>query len=159
MALDQNDLRSIGRWMLGSTLVVAGTGHLTVQREEFQQLCVEAVNNAPSWLADTIIDDAFDDRFRQHPLDRYHDVTYADLVRDGNSKDLDPRGSPFPVRLDLVLEALRMEGLRRRVLVEYEHAAVGTEIEIGKLDGHQKRLPAKIVAFAHYDPKKERPRS
>lgn len=43
--------------------------------------------------------------------------------------------------------------------VDATHAAVGTEVEIGKLDGHQKRLPAKIVAFAHYDPKKERPRS
>jgi aminomethyltransferase len=36
---------------------------------------------------------------------------------------------------------------------------VGTEVEIGKLDGHQKRLPAKIVKFAHYDPEKTRPRS
>jgi aminomethyltransferase len=43
--------------------------------------------------------------------------------------------------------------------VDAFHAAIGTEVEIGKLDGHQKRLPAKIVAFAHYDPKKERPRS
>ncbi|KQZ86381.1 aminomethyltransferase [Mesorhizobium sp. Root157] len=43
--------------------------------------------------------------------------------------------------------------------VDATHAAIGTEVEIGKLDGHQKRLPAKIVGFAHYDPKKERPRS
>ncbi|MCA0279538.1 MAG: hypothetical protein LCH86_26400, partial [Proteobacteria bacterium] len=43
--------------------------------------------------------------------------------------------------------------------VEAHHAEVGTEVEIGKLDGQQKRLPAKIVPFAHYDPKKERPRS
>ncbi|MCV9961143.1 aminomethyltransferase family protein [Pararhizobium sp. BT-229] len=39
------------------------------------------------------------------------------------------------------------------------HAAVGTEVEIGKLDGQQKRLPAKIVPFAHYDPEKLKPRS
>jgi len=43
--------------------------------------------------------------------------------------------------------------------IDTTHADVGTEVEIGKLDGHQKRLPAKIVPFAHYDPKKERPRS
>ncbi|UWQ91863.1 trimethylamine-oxide aldolase Tdm [Rhodobacteraceae bacterium M382] len=43
--------------------------------------------------------------------------------------------------------------------VDVAHAEVGTEVEIGKLDGHQKRLPAKIVAFAHYDPKKTRPQS
>jgi aminomethyltransferase len=39
------------------------------------------------------------------------------------------------------------------------HSATGTEVEIGKLDGQQKRLPARIVAFAHYDPEKKRPRS
>ncbi|MFO1122551.1 MAG: DUF1989 domain-containing protein [Hyphomicrobiales bacterium] len=36
---------------------------------------------------------------------------------------------------------------------------IGTGVEIGKLDGHQKRLPARIVRFAHYDPEKTRPRS
>jgi aminomethyltransferase len=43
--------------------------------------------------------------------------------------------------------------------IDVAHAAVGTQVEVGKLDGHQKRLPAEIVPFAHYDPKKERPRS
>ena len=38
------------------------------------------------------------------------------------------------------------------------HAAIGTEVEIGKLDGLQKRLPARIVKFPHYDPEKARPR-
>ncbi|MCA2012351.1 trimethylamine-oxide aldolase Tdm [Cereibacter sphaeroides] len=45
------------------------------------------------------------------------------------------------------------------VRVDVAHAAEGTEVEIGKLDGHQKRLPARIVPFAHYDPQKTRPRS
>jgi aminomethyltransferase len=36
---------------------------------------------------------------------------------------------------------------------------VGTAVEIGKLDGQQKRLPAQIVPFAHYDPQKTKPRS
>ncbi|WP_415402314.1 DUF1989 domain-containing protein [Tateyamaria sp. SN3-11] len=43
--------------------------------------------------------------------------------------------------------------------IDVAHADTGTQVEIGKLDGHQKRLPAEIVPFAHYDPKKERPRS
>ena len=43
--------------------------------------------------------------------------------------------------------------------VDVAHSALGTEVEIGKLDGHQKRLPASIVAFPHYDPQKTRPRS
>jgi aminomethyltransferase len=40
-----------------------------------------------------------------------------------------------------------------------EHAAAGTEVEVGKLDGLQKRLPATVVPLSFYDPKKERPRT
>ena len=36
------------------------------------------------------------------------------------------------------------------------HADLGTDIEIGQLDGMQKRLKAKIVPFPHFDPTKER---
>jgi aminomethyltransferase len=38
-------------------------------------------------------------------------------------------------------------------------AETGTEVEIGKLDGQQKRLPARVVRFPHYDPEKTRVRS
>ena len=34
-----------------------------------------------------------------------------------------------------------------------------TEVEVGRLDGEQKRLPARIVDFPFYDPKKERVRA
>ncbi|MCK8462251.1 aminomethyltransferase family protein [Aliiroseovarius sp. S1339] len=44
--------------------------------------------------------------------------------------------------------------------VDVAHAEAGTQLEIGKLDGHQKRLPATIRPdLAAFDPKKERPRS
>ncbi len=43
--------------------------------------------------------------------------------------------------------------------IDVLHSANGTDVEIGKLDGQQKRLPAKIVPFAHYDPEKLKPRS
>jgi aminomethyltransferase len=43
--------------------------------------------------------------------------------------------------------------------VDALNAAIGTEVEIGKLDGHAKRLPARIVRFPHYAPDKLRPRS
>lgn len=36
------------------------------------------------------------------------------------------------------------------------HAAVGTELEIGQLDGQQKRLKATVCAFPHFDPSKSR---
>jgi aminomethyltransferase len=38
-------------------------------------------------------------------------------------------------------------------------AAIGTEVEIGKIDGHQKRIPAKVVRFPFYDLDKLKPRS
>jgi aminomethyltransferase len=43
--------------------------------------------------------------------------------------------------------------------IDVAHCELGTEVEIGKLDGHQKRLPARIVRFPHYDPEKTRVRS
>ena len=36
------------------------------------------------------------------------------------------------------------------------HAALGTELEVGQLDGFQKRIPARVVCFPHFDPGKER---
>ncbi len=36
------------------------------------------------------------------------------------------------------------------------YAEIGTEVEVGQLDGMQKRIPAKIVRFPHFDPTKER---
>lgn len=43
--------------------------------------------------------------------------------------------------------------------VDVAHAGVGTAVEVGRLDGHQKRIAAKIAAFPHYDPEKKRPRT
>jgi aminomethyltransferase len=43
--------------------------------------------------------------------------------------------------------------------LDVAHADIGTQVEIGKLDGHQMRIPAVVVPFAHYDPTKSRPRS
>lgn len=40
-----------------------------------------------------------------------------------------------------------------------QHAELGTEVEVGKLDGQQKRIPATVVRFPFYDPDKVRPRS
>jgi aminomethyltransferase len=44
-----------------------------------------------------------------------------------------------------------------RIAVEY--AAIGAEVEVGKLDGRQKRIPATVVRIPFYDPEKTRPRS
>ncbi|MBB96076.1 MAG: aminomethyltransferase [Rhodobacteraceae bacterium] len=37
-----------------------------------------------------------------------------------------------------------------------DHAEPGTDLEVGQLDGHQKRLKAKVVPFPHFDPTKSR---
>ena len=39
------------------------------------------------------------------------------------------------------------------------YAAVGVAVEVGRLDGHQKRIPARVVRFPFYDPEKTRPRA
>ena len=44
--------------------------------------------------------------------------------------------------------------------IDVTHAAAGTSVEIGKLDGQQKRLPATVRAdLAAYDPTKSKPRT
>ena len=44
-----------------------------------------------------------------------------------------------------------------RMAVEYSE--IGTSVEVGKLDGHQKRIPATVVRFPFYDPDKTRVRA
>ena len=39
------------------------------------------------------------------------------------------------------------------------YSEIDTEVEIGKLDGHQKRIKAKVIAFPFYDPTKSRVRA
>ena len=43
--------------------------------------------------------------------------------------------------------------------IDVGHSELDTEVEVGKIDGHQKRIPAKIVPFPHYDQKKLKVRS
>jgi aminomethyltransferase len=43
--------------------------------------------------------------------------------------------------------------------IDTKYSEIGTEVEVGKIDGHQKRIPAKVVAFPFYDPQKTRVRS
>jgi aminomethyltransferase len=40
-----------------------------------------------------------------------------------------------------------------------QHSEPGTRVEVGKLDGHRKRIPAIVTTFPFYDPDKTRPRS
>lgn len=40
--------------------------------------------------------------------------------------------------------------------LDVTHAAVGTAVEVGRLDGDQKRLRAAVVSYPHFDPAKDR---
>ncbi|NPD17661.1 DUF1989 domain-containing protein [Xinfangfangia sp. D13-10-4-6] len=65
-------------------------------------------------------------------------------------------------QIGVVTSSMRSPLLKKNIAlarVDISHAEPGTEVEIGKLDGQQKRLPAKIVTLSHYDPKKTRPQS
>ena len=43
--------------------------------------------------------------------------------------------------------------------IDVGHSEIGINVEVGKIDGHQKRIPAKVVGFPHYDPQKTRVKS
>ena len=40
--------------------------------------------------------------------------------------------------------------------MDVKYSEIGTEVEVGKIDGHQKRIKAKVVRFPFYDPDKTR---
>jgi aminomethyltransferase len=65
-------------------------------------------------------------------------------------------------QIGVVTSATRSPILKKNIAlarVDVMYAAPGTSLEIGKLDGHQKRIPAVTVPLSHYDPQKSRPRS
>ena len=76
-------------------------------------------------------------------------------------------GTGDPVMIDrqqvgTITSGVRSPILRKNIALcrmSIEHSEIGTEVEVGKMDGHQKRLPATVVRFPHYDPDKERVRS
>ncbi len=65
-------------------------------------------------------------------------------------------------RVGVVTSGTRSPLLRKNIAMcrmSVQYGEEGTDVEVGKLDGLQKRIPAKVVGFPFYDPKKERPRS
>ncbi|HWD86221.1 MAG TPA: DUF1989 domain-containing protein [Solirubrobacteraceae bacterium] len=65
-------------------------------------------------------------------------------------------------RVGVVTSGTRSPTLRKSIALcrmAVQYAEIGTEVEVGKLDGLQKRIPARVVRFPFYDPDKTRPRS
>jgi aminomethyltransferase len=65
-------------------------------------------------------------------------------------------------QVGVITSGTRSPTLRKNVALcrmSVQYAEIGTEVEVGKLDGFQKRIPARVVRFPFYDPDKARPRS
>lgn len=65
-------------------------------------------------------------------------------------------------RVGVVTSGTRSPTLRRAIALcrmAVQYAELDTAVEVGKLDGLQKRIPARVVRFPFYDPDKTRPRS
>lgn len=63
--------------------------------------------------------------------------------------------------IGVVTSGMRSPSLKKTLALarlDVAHAEPGTALEIGKLDGHKKRLPATVVPFPFYDPTKSRMR-
>jgi aminomethyltransferase len=74
-------------------------------------------------------------------------INHGDCVHSGRAQ------------IGVVTSAVRSPVLGKSIAlarVDAHYADIGTMVEIGKLDGQQKRLAAEIVAFPHYDPTKSR---
>ncbi len=65
-------------------------------------------------------------------------------------------------RVGVVTSGTRSPTLRKNVALcrmSVQYSELGTAVEVGKLDGLQKRIPAQVVRVPFYDPEKKRPRS
>jgi aminomethyltransferase len=65
-------------------------------------------------------------------------------------------------RVGVITSGTRSPTLRKNVALcrmAIQYSELGTTVEVGKLDGLQKRIPARVVRFPFYDPDKTRPRS
>ncbi len=65
-------------------------------------------------------------------------------------------------QVGVITSGMRSPILKKNIALcrmNVRYAEEGTEVEVGKLDGFQKRIPATVVRFPFYDPDKTRPRS
>ena len=97
-------------------------------------------------------------RAKQHPKRRLvglelagnEPAAHGDCVHVGRSQ------------VGVITSGTRSPLLRKNIALcrmSVEHSEIGTQVEVGKLDGHIKRIPATVVAFPFFDPEKKRPRS
>jgi len=82
-----------------------------------------------------------------------------------DSNETAGHGDPVYVgrqRVGVVTSGTRSPTLKRSIALArmaVQYADIGTDVEVGKLDGLQKRIASKVVRIPFYDPDKTRPRS
>ena len=65
-------------------------------------------------------------------------------------------------QVGIITSGMRSPILKKNIAlcrIDVSCSDIDTEVQVGKLDGHQKRIRAKIVPFPFYDPEKLKPRS
>ena len=65
-------------------------------------------------------------------------------------------------QVGVITSGMRSPILRKNIAlcrIDVTSSEIGTDVQVGKLDGHQKRIPATVVPFPFYDPEKLKPRS
>ncbi|RXF74228.1 DUF1989 domain-containing protein [Hansschlegelia zhihuaiae] len=97
-------------------------------------------------------------RRREHPSKKLVglDVSGAEAIGHGDCVHVGR------AQIGVVTSATRSPVLGKTIALarlDVAHSEPGTKVEIGKLDGQQKRIAATVVAFPHYDPTKSRVRA
>ena len=95
-------------------------------------------------------------RRREHPSRRFVGLDIDAAVTVGHGDGI----YAGRAQVGEVCSAMRSPLLGKQIAlarVDVAHDAHGTALEVGKLDGQQKRLPAMVVPLSHHDPKKSRP--
>ena len=95
---------------------------------------------------------------KEHPQRRLVGLELA-------SNETAGHGDPVYVgrqKVGVVTSGTRSPTLKRSIALArnaIQYSDIGTDVEVGKLDGLQKRIPARVVRIPFYDPDKTRPRS
>lgn len=112
----------------------------------------------PANKPDSFIGDQALARRRAHPQRALVGLTL-------DSEDSVGPGDPVfagRTRVGTITSAAKSPVLRAQIAlarVDIGNTALGLALEVGKLDGRQKRLPATVTRFPHYDPEKLRVRA